>query len=111
MKRIAILAAAAAVVFASTRDAQAQVVTWNYTFTSVDAVSARSYTLYVTGLLEGGTSAVEASIPFSSTGNPTDALASCQRMALLAMAKVGQYRLQLAYASGYPACRLVRVTP
>lgn len=114
MKRFVILAALAGGLAASAQVARAQVATWDYTFVTVDAVSTGAFKLYVTGILEGGANPVEVSLQFSSSAAPIDNLAGCQRSALLAMERPGQYKLQLSRqlsSTGYPYCRLVRVNP
>ncbi len=111
MKRFAFAAALAAVLAGIPAEIRAQTVTWNYTFVTVDAVSARGNYLYVTGILESEAAPVERYVTFPTTTSPYDMQASCQRMALLAMERPGQYKLQLALNASYPACRLVRVNP
>lgn len=111
MKRIVM---ALAVALSLPLGARAQNVTWDHTFVTVDAVSAGGYRLYVTGIREGEATPVTAELTFSSSAAAAyDMLASCQRMATLAMERPGLYKLQLWRGTSYssPYCRLVRVTP
>lgn len=115
MKRIVMAVGLAATLagLGLAREARAQTVTWNYTLVTVDAVSVTSGRLYVTGIPEGGATPIDAELPFSSTTSGYDVLSACQRVALMAMERPGQYKLLLSRGTsyGYPYCRLVRVTP
>jgi hypothetical protein len=114
MKRIVMALAVALAAPSLPLEAQAQNVTWDYTLVTVDAVAAGSLRLYVTGIPEGGSTPVTAELTYSSYAAAAyDMVASCQRMATLAMERPGLYKLQLSRGSnsGYPYCRVARVTP
>jgi hypothetical protein len=84
-------------------------------FTTVDGIRTTGGGLYVTGILEGEATATEHYISLStSSSSGIDPLASCQRLAMLAMAKPGQFVLRLATpvdAYSTATCQLTRVTP
>lgn len=120
MKRIGILVAVvfavtgyAGVARAQTNAPMCAPSTAPCTFVTVDSVSVYYNRIYVTGVPEGGSVPVEryAFFPISTSG--TDTPAGCQRLALMAMAKPGQYVLRLTYVSSTAGheCRLTRVTP
>ncbi len=81
-------------------------------FVAIDAVAVYGYTLYVNGVVEGDAAPSEWGASFSSSSSTAN-VEACQRMALLAMAKPGAYRLELSYQlnPGNGVCRLVRAQP
>ncbi len=101
MKRIVIVMAAVAA-------AAAAQTTTTLVFTTVDAVKMEyANRMFVTGVLEGATEPVTRQI-YSST---PEHLQNCEKLALLAIAKPGQYLLQIDYAYSTNACTLRRVAP
>lgn len=103
------VAVACALLFAA--GASAQTTQSKYVFVAVDAVSAQSMRLTVTGILEGQSEPVERYVSFYSAY--ASAFEACHRAALLAVEKPGAYRLELLRDSGtyYAGCTLVRVNP
>lgn len=81
-------------------------------FVAIDAVTVYAYTLYVNGVVEGESAPSEWGVSFSSTSSTAN-VEACQRMALLAMAKPGAYKLELSHQiyAGNGVCRLVRAQP
>ena len=81
-------------------------------FVAIDAVTVYASSLYVNGVVEGEAAPSEWRADFSSSSSTANAEA-CQRMALLAMAKPGAYRLELSHQvyAGSGVCRLVRAQP
>lgn len=116
MKRIVIAVAASLVLAGGVGRAQTSpnpVVT----FTTVDAVEAQSSKLVITGVKEGETAATTQQFLICSTPS-TDVrcaalIENCDRLALLAMTKPGQYLLKIAPGNSiyYATCRLERVAP
>jgi hypothetical protein len=95
-----------------------------FVFTTVDAFSfeAQSCTFTITGILQGDAAASVKAVAYScsSSSSPYSAevdrrLQTCERMALIAMAKPGQYLFEVRPGSissaANPACKLSRVTP
>jgi hypothetical protein len=83
-----------------------------YVLTTVDAVRrSGASTLFVTGVLDGASGPTEVRV-YSDTAN-VPSVEACERFALTAMAKPGQYRLEVwqtsYYANGY--CRLTKLNP
>jgi hypothetical protein len=85
-------------------------------FVTVDAIRLTDLTLHVTGIVEGGQTAVTRSLNFAngygarSEAGKFEALRSCKELAYVVMSKPGQY--QLRASDGYPpSCGLVRVNP
>jgi hypothetical protein len=87
------------------------------TFVAVDALRVEDNKLYVTGVVTGEAAASERGFTFyTTTGQTSYSLReSCERLALVAMAKPGQYTFEIA---GYSAtngsnakCKLTRVSP
>jgi hypothetical protein len=110
MKRAAL---AAAILVAGSIRATAQTTPTIYTFSTVDEVQTYAYILKVTGILQGEASATTLTFNFPNytSASAADQLASCERKALLAMAKPGQYLLKLDYYGSTPRCALTRANP
>ncbi|WP_041448489.1 hypothetical protein [Anaeromyxobacter sp. Fw109-5] len=113
MKRLLLACAAAALVAAT---AQAQTALPRHVFVAVDALEIRANLFTVTGVLDGESEARAVTFTFSSssTSSERDDVAACQRLALLAMTRPGQFRFEVAGGTTYyqyPACKLARVTP
>ena len=119
--KVSFLALAAAVALAafSPGAARAQSVPYATTakvFTTVDAVSVTANYVEVTGIVQGeATPSTWKTYTYLSTVDPTAWAAMCQRNALLAMSKPGQYLLEIYYSSTtyspYSYCKLTRVNP
>lgn len=107
MKRFVVAVTAVLLLAGSVARAQT---TW-FAFTTVDAVNMETNRMSVTGVLEGAAAASTATFYFTS-GAP-DLLQNCQKLALLAMTKPGQYLLKInpGVSYGYPQCTLARVAP
>jgi hypothetical protein len=83
-------------------------------FVAVDAVSVQGNTVVVTGIVQGeqAPSTWAAYTYGSSSVDPGQWASSCHRTALLAMAKPGQYLLEIQSQGSYPAyCKLTRAVP
>ncbi len=85
-------------------------------FATVDAVSVQHSRVIVTGIVQGEEAASTWAVQYVNASTGVDAeefAAACQRAALIAMSKPGQYLLEIQYyASGYGSiCKLSRVTP
>lgn len=117
MKRLATLLLALA---AAPAAGQASAVP--YVFVTVDSVSVQGNDIVVTGILEGESAPVERfkSVAVAGAGSDLSSAVSaaqnCQRLALMAMAKPGQYRFEMvdvpAPLYGYETrCKLSRVVP
>jgi hypothetical protein len=109
MKRAAL---AATVLFAFALRATAQTTLPTYTFVTVDEVQTYARTVRVTGILQGEASPTTTEISFGYVIlTDVDQVAACERKALLAMAKPGQYllKLQPGNYSFVPRCTLTRV--
>ncbi len=95
--------------------ARAQTAPTRYVFVTVDAVAAQTDRLWVTGIVQGEVVAREVQILFSSTpdyGATATWTQTCERKALLAMAKPGQYLFEASSLNTYvPVCKLTRVNP
>jgi hypothetical protein len=119
MKRIALAAAVAVIaVIAIRAGAQVSPSATPYVFVTVDEVYTEGHKLYVTGILQGDATATTQGLNFYNSGSAgadgADILAACERKALLAMAKPGQYLFKLTpgmYSYYYPRCTLTRVNP
>jgi hypothetical protein len=119
MNRVVVGALAAAALVCVTGPAAAQpypVATTPKVFTTVDAVAVQNGWVVVTGVVDGDLTASSwAWRPYSATDSAALAqyLDTCYRAALMAMAKPGQYRLELTAPSGssYHHCKLIRATP
>jgi len=113
MKRSWIAAAVAVLSLAVGVVARAQVAATPYVFVTVDAASSYATRLRVTGILQGEATAREIFVTFSST-DAAVRLDTCERKALLAMAKPGQYLFELTWPSSFaaePTCKLTRANP
>lgn len=81
-------------------------------YTTVDAVKMDYQAILITGVQEGATTATTASVYCSST-SCSDQLEKCQKLALLAMTKPGQYVFEIEKYSSqtFDRCTLRRVAP
>jgi hypothetical protein len=115
MKRLLLACAAvAALLFALPSYAQTTVP--RYVFVAVDALETKANVFTVTGVIDGESEARAITFTFSTSSSTTsrDDVAACQRLALLAMTRPGQFRFEVAGGTTsyqYPACKLSRVTP
>jgi hypothetical protein len=90
-----------------------------YTFVTVDSVTAQGSLIHVTGILKGeATPSTHGAQFYYLSGNYAYAaqmIAACERKALLAMSKPGQYQLVLqdgpSAGSLESSCTLTRVNP
>lgn len=119
----AVAAAILACLIAIPRAAEAQAVplppaaTTTKVFVTIDAVALDALMLEVTGVVQGESTPSTWRTALSSSGT-TDVsaraewLSMCHRSALVAMARPGQYLLEIFYAD-YDRCRckLIRVNP
>jgi hypothetical protein len=105
-----LVAAAAALIVSIAAQARAQT-TIVWAFTAVDAVQVNNNsTLTIRGVLSGELGPTDQIVFFYSTTTPQ--FESCQRLALLAMGKPGQYVLAVDVTrTGYPICKLSRAVP
>lgn len=112
MKRL-LLAGAAAVALVSAAPAPAQTGPTRYVFVAVDAVEIQSTTVRVTGILDGESAVQTVTATFSLGSSTVDQVAACERLALLAMTRPGQFRFEIQAGATYSAgvCKLARVTP
>lgn len=113
MRLLAIAAAAATLSLAIGIGVRAQT-TGPYVFATVDAVSSQNSQLKVTGILQGQAAATEVTANFSygtDYAAANVAAQTCERKALLAMAKPGQYLFGISYSYGTWICKLTRVNP
>lgn len=123
MKRITLAAAAVVLTLGVGSTASAQTAPpAPVVFVAVDAFSydAASCRITVTGIVQGEASSSDQTFVYSceSSSSPNYELGrriqSCERMALLAMAKPGLYLFQVTPYTGFyyfPACKLARVNP
>jgi hypothetical protein len=92
----------------------AEAQTFRSSFVAVDAVETGYQRLTITGIVIGEASPTTREFYFSAT-SPSQfevQLASCVRLALLALNKPGQFVFQVEYvSSGSPKCKLARATP
>jgi hypothetical protein len=121
--KVSFLALAAAVALATlspgAADAQTTVPWANpaKVFTTVDAVSINLNCVEVTGIVQGeSTPSTWRTYTYSTvtTVDSTGWAAMCQRNALLAMSKPGQYLLEIYFSGSISApsyCKLTRVNP
>jgi hypothetical protein len=116
MKRVVVGVFATAVMLCVAGRARAAIPPYAYTakvFATVDAVAVQGAYVIVTGIVQGEEApSTWAAAYSSSTG--VDFVAACQRNALIAMAKPGQYLLEIQYlssTSGGSVCKLSRATP
>jgi hypothetical protein len=110
MKRIALPALLAAVLAAG--PTRGQTTTTPFVFVTVDAVALQSNRLVITGILEGEAVPVERWIQ----SNLTDSVGwmqACEKLALLAMTRPGQYRLEIGNPppSLSTTCKLSKASP
>lgn len=116
MRRLALaVAALCATLLAPVRPARAQSSAIVYVFSTVDAVSANAYGgLDVTGILQGeATPGTRSFAPYSIDAHWMWMVGDCERKALLAMAKPGQYLLRIEREDGWVSftCTLARAAP
>lgn len=101
--------------------AAGQTTTVPYVFVTVDSVSVQGNEIAVTGMLEGESVPAER-YKSVNPGYGADvaatvaAVQNCQRLALMAMAKPGQYRFEMVDVATYlggleTRCKLSRVVP
>lgn len=95
--------------------AQAQTTPTQYTFTTVDAVEMSGSILFVTGIQSGDSAPTTVKVSFaysSDIGANQGFAAACERKALLAMTKPGQYLFSFKPGPWpWPTCALSRVQP
>ena len=95
--------------------ARAQVAPTEVVFTTVDAVESNGSVLTVTGIVRGDSapSAQPFYFTYAPAGELVASVASCERKALLAMSKPGQYLLTIWRPGPYDLlpCKLTRVGP
>ena len=97
--------------------ARAQVAATPYVFVTVDAVeNENGQRLRIKGIQQGQSTATEVYVDLYVSGDAAASAArvqSCERLALLAMNKPGQYLYQVGATSsyGYRGCRLTRLNP
>ena len=110
MTRLSFAAAAAALAVTAQAQTTPSPAYSPVVFSTVDAVSVEASRVVVTGIVQGQT---VASQWYASQSTDTYGWAqNCQRAALLAMAKPGQYLLEIRTSGGYAAvCKLTRVAP
>ncbi len=115
MTRLGIAVAAAVLSLALVPDASGQATLPRYVFTTVDAVASEGYRLRITGIQEGQATASEVTLYYSySVAYALASCEACERKALLAMNKPGQYVFEAAYLGtllSNPTCKLTRVNP
>ncbi len=114
MHRLTAIAALAAACLAVPGVADAQSTpSGTYVFSTVDEVGQLNLAFTVVGLLQGEATPTTLSATTVNTGSAVDLVATqCQRYALLAQAKPGQYQLLVTVQAPYlSACRLRRVVP
>jgi hypothetical protein len=114
MKRLLLAGAAAVSLVGAT--AQAQTAVPRHVFVAVDALEMKANVFTVTGVIDGESEPRTVTFTFSSssTSSERDDVSACQRLALLAMTRPGQFRFEVAGGTTYyqyPACKLARVTP
>ena len=121
MKRVSLAAAAVVVALGTVSAVKAQTAPpAPVVFVAVDAFSydATSCKFTITGVVQGEAAASDKDFgypcegPGSSNNELARRLQSCERLALLAVAKPGQYLFQVTPINYYlPACKLTRVNP
>jgi hypothetical protein len=111
LKRTVLAAALAVLLLGAARDATAQTTVTVYVFTTVDAVKSSVDRLYITGILEGTSTPATRAIQVAYSQYYSH-LENCERLAMLAMTKPGQYVLEITRpSSSYDTCELRRATP
>jgi len=82
-------------------------------FTAVDAVSVMGPYVVVTGIVQGEQAPSSWKVNYSGSAEANGWAAMCQRSALIAMSKPGQYLLEIGVPSSLsaPVCTLTRVNP
>jgi hypothetical protein len=116
--RVSFLALAAAVAIialplGSPAQTLAPIANPSKTFATVDAVSIEGTFVSVTGIVQGEQAPSSWRVGYSGSGDSNGWAAMCQRNALLAMMKPGQYLLEIGVPGYYSAsiCKLTRVNP
>jgi outer membrane lipoprotein-sorting protein len=116
MKRL-LLACAAAAALVAAASVYAQTVVPRHVFVAVDAFEIRATTVKVTGVLDGESAAKTITVSFyvGSSSGTVDQVTACERLALLAMTRPGQFRFEIEGSAGggytVAACKLARVMP
>lgn len=114
MKRLAFLILAVAVLLPvlAPRSAAAQTPTV-VAFTAVDAVRLDGInTIRITGIKEGTAAPAEYAFSWSTLGDSGSQALVCEKMGLMALARPGQYRLEiLVFSASAIGCKLARATP
>lgn len=112
MKRL-LFAGAAAAALLSAAPVLAQTTPTRYVFVAVDALEIQGSTVKVTGVLDGESAARTITSSLYLGASSMDQMAACERLALLAMTRPGQFRFEIQGDTAYqsPACKLARVTP
>jgi hypothetical protein len=82
-------------------------------FATVDAVSVMGPYVAVTGIVQGEQAPSSWKVNYSGSAEANGWAAMCQRSALIAMSKPGQYLLEIGVPSSLsaPVCTLTRVNP
>ena len=112
MKRLLLAGAAAAALFSAAPVAYAQTAPTRYVFAAVDAIEIQYTTVRVTGVVDGESAARTVTANFFSGTTSVDQVAACERLALLAMTRPGQFRFEILQASSSTVvCKLARGTP
>ena len=88
--------------------ARAQTTPLVYVFVTVDAVTMQNGALTVTGIKEGESSPSQEYVSFSSSST-SGALDSCNRMAVLAMTRPGQFLYTIDRSTSSYKCKLTRL--
>lgn len=117
MRALGFAIAAAIVLITVPRAAGAQAVTdTEVVFAAVDGIRFTLNAMHVAGVVQGESAAREVAFTSSITPNSlgVEAFRSCEKYALVVMARPGQYRLTVRPSSGYPYlpyCGISRVNP
>lgn len=113
MRRIVAALAVGSSFLLLTPEARAQTAPESHTYTAVDAVKVDHFDLHITGVLEGEAGSSTLAFFFNVSSAPQfEQRQSCERLALLAMARPGFYTLNVTVVNhGYPSCTLGRATP
>jgi hypothetical protein len=113
MNRLVVGALLVAAALQVSSRASAQIVPESVTFTAVDAVKTENTRVHVTGIVEGEVDPRTVTVYFATSTSAYSSQESCERLALLAMAKPGQYRLTIKSSSSWVSamCTLARAAP
>lgn len=111
MKRL-LLAGVAAAALVSPLPARTQTAATRLVFAAVDALEIKASVFSITGVVDGESAARTVNIYFYSGSSAyPDEIANCQRMAILAMTRPGQFRFEIQDDAYATACKLARSTP